>query len=121
MSKSRDLQSQTDVNLSRFAWRFRREIPFDVDDVEILLNKRPEKESLASRQESLKRKEKMLQELFVAATKILTDVQFQFFTSYHVLGMSETAIADAFGVTQPYISIVLSACNKKIKKHLKLL
>lgn len=112
-------QGQVDVNLKKVAWRFQREIPLDSEEVEFILNKRAvvDPEDYATSQ---KRKEKMTQELFVAATKVLTEVQFQFFTAYYVVGMSEVQIADAFNCTQPYVSIVLSACIKKIKKALNL-
>lgn len=113
-----NLQGQVDVNLKKVAWKFQREIPFDSEEVENILSKRAilDPEEYASSQ---KRKEKMVHELFGAATKVLTEVQFQFFTAYYVVGMSEVQIADAFNVTQPYVSIVLSACIKKIKKELK--
>jgi len=122
----RDLQSQTDVNLNRFAWRTRREIPIDIESLEFLINKKKQlvdevlEELLDEGTTSHNKREEMLQQLFVAAAKILTDVQYQFFTAYHVLGMSETQIAESFGVTQPYISIVLSASARKIRKHLKI-
>lgn len=113
------MQSQVDINLNKVAWRFKREIPLDVAEVELLLSKRALPDSDA-RESYQKRKEKMVTELFVAATKVLTEVQFQFFTSYYVIGMSEVQIADSFSVTQPYVSIVISACVKKIRKHLNL-
>lgn len=115
-----NFQSQVDVNLNRVAWRFQREIPLDVEEVELLLSKQPTPEAGEERESYHKRKETMVTDLFVAATKVLTEVQFQFFTSYYVIGMSEVQIADAFSVTQPYVSIVLSACVKKIKKQLNL-
>lgn len=115
-----NIQSQVDINLNRVAWRFQREIPLDSEEVELLLSKQqvvdPE-EREASRQ----RREKMVHDLFIAATKVLTDVQFQIFTAYYVLGMSEVQIADSFQITQAYVSIVLSASRKKIKKSLNLL
>lgn len=119
MTNNNNFQSQVDINLNRIAWRFNREIPLDVAEVELLLSKQtaPDQEERESYQ---RRRERMVTELFVAATKVLTEVQFQFFTSYYVMGMSEVQIADSFNVTQPYVSIVLSACIKKIKKHLKL-
>lgn len=115
MSGSNGFQGQVDVNLKRVAWRFQREIPLDSEEVERILNKRAvvDPDDYAASQ---KRKAQMMQDLFVAATKVLTDVQFQFFTSYYVVGMSEVQIAEAFNCTQPYVSIVLSACIKKIKK-----
>ena len=113
-----NMQSQVDVNLNRVAWRFQREIPFDVEEVELLLSKQPTPAQAEDRENYHKRKETMVAELFVAATKVLTEVQFQFFTSYYVIGMSEVQIAEAMGVTQPYVSTVLSACIKKIKKNL---
>lgn len=119
MSEGSNMQSQVDINLNKVAWRFKREIPLDVAEVELLLSKRALPDSDA-RESYQKRKEKMVTELFVAATKVLTEVQFQFFTSYYVIGMSEVQIADSFSVTQPYVSIVISACVKKIRKHLNL-
>jgi DNA-directed RNA polymerase specialized sigma subunit len=116
--KKGNFQSQVDVNLNRIAWRLQREISLDADNIEHLLSRRTEIDP-AEREIDRKRREKMVEELFVAATKVLTEVQFQFFSSYYVLGMSEVKIADSFGVTQPYVSIVLSACIKKIKKYLK--
>lgn len=115
-----NFQSQVDVNLNRIAWRFQREVPLDSEEVELLLSKQTAVDP-EEREAHRLRKEKMVQDLFVAATKVLTEVQFQLFTSYYVLGMSEVQIADAFNITQPYVSIVLSACIKKIKKHLNLL
>lgn len=114
------MQSQVDINLNKVAWKFKREIPLDVAEVELLLSKRGSPENAEERESYQKRKEKMVSELFVAATKVLTEVQFQFFTSYYVVGMSEVQIADSFNVTQPYVSIVLSASVKKIKRHLNL-
>ena len=118
-----NLQSQVSVNLNRFVWRTQREFPIDAEVLDLLLYKRgslTENENAeADRKEFIVRRQGMLEQLFVAATKVLTDVQFQFFTAYHVLGMSETQIADSFSVTQPYVSIVLSACTKKIKRHLE--
>lgn len=117
--KKGNFQSQVDVNLNRIAWRLQREISLDADNIEHLLSRRSEIDP-EEKEAYRKRREKMVEDLFVAATKVLTEVQFQFFTSYYVLGMSEVQIADSFGVTQPYCSIVLKACVKKIKKHLKL-
>jgi len=116
-----NLRAQSDVNLDRFVWKTSREIPVDIKDLETLLNKRAQEAlSLEERQDYLKKRQELVHNLFEAATKVLTDVQFQFFTAYNVVGMSEIQIADAFDVTQPYVSIVLSASNKKIRKHLKL-
>jgi len=115
-----NLQSQVDFNLNKIAWRLQREIPLDCEEVERLIAKQPTADLLEERESYHRRKEQMVQELFVAATKVLTEVQFQFFTSYYVLGMSEVQVADSFNVTQPYVSIVLSACIKKIKKKLNL-
>jgi len=115
-----NFQSQVDINLNRVAWRFQREIPLDVEEVELLLSKQPAPDLAEERESYHKRKETMVNNLFIAATKVLTEVQFQFFTSYYVIGMSEVQIADAFSVTQPYVSIVLTACVKKIKKQLNL-
>jgi DNA-directed RNA polymerase specialized sigma subunit len=120
MSNNNNFQSQVDINLNKIAWRFQREIPLDIEEVELLLSKRASPDAAEERESYQKRKEKMVNELFVAATKVLTEVQFQFFSSYYVLGMSEVQIADAFKVTQPYVSIVLSASVKKIRKHLNL-
>ena len=114
-----NLPGQVDINLNKVAWRFQREIPLDVEAVELLLNKQPTIDN-EERESYLQRREKMVNELFVAATKVLTEVQFQLFTAYYVLGMSEVQIADAFQITQPYVSIVLTACVKKIKKQLGL-
>lgn len=115
-----NFQSQVDINLNKVAWRFKREIPLDVAEVELLLSKQAAPDLAEERESYHKRKEQMVTELFVAATKVLTEVQFQFFTSYYVIGMSEVQIADSFNVTQPYVSIVLSASVKKIRKHLNL-
>ena len=119
-----NLQSQVSVNLNRFAWRTNRNLPIDAEALDILLYNKgylTEKDPIESDKERkayIAKREELLKQLFVAATKVLTDVQFQFFTAYHVLGMSEIQIATAFDVTQPYVSIVLTACIKKIKKHL---
>ncbi len=115
-----NMQSQVDINLNKIAWRFKREIPLDVAEVELLLSKKAAPEEYEDRESYQRRREKMVNDLFVAATKVLTEVQFQFFTSYYVLGMSEVQIAESFNVTQPYVSIVLSASVKKIKKQLNL-
>ncbi len=123
-----DLHSQTDVNLNKFAWRFQREFAVDGESLEFLLNKnrnfRAEdveaEDAGKDRQAFLEKRQKMIKDLFEAAAKTLTDVQYQFFTSYYVLGLSETQIANNFSVTQPYVSIVLQACAKKIKKYLKI-
>lgn len=118
--KNRNFTSQTDVDLNRIAWRTQREIPMDIAQIEILLNEQHQYEELLEERESRgDKKERMVKELFVAATKVLTDVQFQVFTSYYVLGMSEVQIAESLGVTQPYISIVVKACIKKIKRQIK--
>ena len=127
MSK-KDLNSQTDVNLNRFAYRFQREFAVDAESLEFLINKKrnfvaedmDEEDVSKDRQAFLEKRQKMIKDLFEAAVKTLTDVQYQFFTSYYVLGLSETQIANNFSVTQPYVSIVLQACAKKIKKHLKI-
>lgn len=119
MPTNNNLQSQLDVNLNRIAWRLQREISLDVENIESLISKQlptdPEE-----REKDRKRREKMIGDLFVAATEVLTETQFQFFSAYYILGMSEMQIADSFGVTQPYISTCLSASIKKIKKHLDL-
>lgn len=115
-----NLQSQLSIPLGRVAWRLRREIPLDCEEVERLISKQPTPDLLEERESYHKRKEQMVHDLFVAATKVLTEVQFQFFTSYYVLGMSEAQIADSFSCTQPYVSIVIKACIKKIKKKLNL-
>jgi len=117
--KKSNFQSQVDFNLNRIAWRFQREVSLDVENIEHLLSKRNAEIDPEEKEADRKRRERMVEELFVAATKVLTEVQFQFFTAYYVVGMSEVQIADSFGVTQPYVSIVISACIKKIKKHLK--
>lgn len=114
-----NFQSQVDINLNRIAWRFQREVPLDSEEVELLLSKQTTVDP-EEREAYRLRKEKMVQDLFVAATKVLTEVQFQIFTSYYVLGMSEVQIADSSNITQAYVSIVLSACRKKIKKQLGL-
>ena len=119
-ANNNNFQSQVDINLNKFAWRLQREIPMAVAAIATLINKQYPTQDLEDRENSRRRKEKMIEELFVAATKVLTEVQFQFFSSYYVMGMSETQIAESFNVTQPYVSIVLSACTKKIRKHLKL-
>jgi len=120
MPKDGNFQSQTDVNLGRFAWRVNREIPIDAAGLENLINKNKpfSEETEAERRTSLERRQELVNKLFKAASRILTDVQFQFFTSYYVLGMSEIQIAQAFKCTQPYCSIVLKASIKKIKAHL---
>ena len=112
-------QSQLDFNINKIAWRLQREISLDTENIEAIASKQtvldPEE-----RERDRKRREQMVYDAFAAATKVLTEVQFQFFTAYYVLGMSEVQIADSFGVTQPYISICLSASIKKIKKNLKI-
>lgn len=122
MNKKNNLQSQVDIKLNRYAWRTQKEFPLDIDAIDTLLfNKGALTDEPAySREEYQERREKMVNDLFVAATKVLTEIQFQFFTSYYVLGMSETQVADSFHVTQPYVSIVLSASAKKIRKHLNI-
>ena len=126
---NKDLRSQTDVNLDRFVFRFQREFAVDTESLEFLINRRRNfsreeedaEEAGVARQKFLEKRQKMIKDLFEAAAKTLTDVQYQFFTSYYVFGLSETQIAINFGVTQPYVSIVLQASHKKIKKRLKLL
>lgn len=120
--KNRDLQSQADFNLNRFIFRIQREIPTDSDELERLVNERlvswGDEEN--AREDHQARRREMIDQLFVAATKVLTDIQYQIFSAYSVIGMSEIQIAEGFKVTQPYVSIVLSAAVKKIKKHLRL-
>lgn len=112
-----NLQSQCDVPLGRIMWKQQREISLDTENIELLISKQlavdPEE-----REKERKRREKMIYDLFAAATEVLTETQFQFFTAYYVVGMSEMQISDSFEVSQPYVSIVLSASSKKIRKHL---
>jgi len=125
---NKSFRSQTDVNTDRFIFRIQREIPIEDVELERLINDnqtaiaqtQTDEERLTERQEFQEKRKELVEKLFVAATKVLTDIQFQIFTSYFVMGMSEPQIASSMNVTQPYISIVLSASIKKIKKELKI-
>ena len=114
-----NLQSQLDVPLNRITWKKQWEVSLDVENIESLISKQlildPEE-----REKDRKKREKMINDLFTAAAKVLTETQFQFFTAYYVIGMSEMQIADSFDVSQPYISMCLSTSAKKIKLHLGL-
>lgn len=123
---NKSFRSQTDVNTDRFIFRIQREIPIEDVELEKLVNDnqtaiaqtQTDEERLTERQEFQEKRKELVEKLFVAATKVLTDIQFQIFTSYFVMGMSEPQIATSMNVTQPYISIVLTASIKKIKKEL---
>jgi DNA-directed RNA polymerase specialized sigma subunit len=124
---NKSFRSQTDVNTDRFIFRIQREIPTEGVELEQLVHNnqtaiaqtQTDEERLTERQEFQERRKELVEKLFVAATKVLTDIQFQIFTSYFVMGMSEPQIASSMNVTQPYISIVLTASVKKIKKELR--
>lgn len=125
---NKSFRGQTDVNTDRFIFRIQREIPIEDVELERLVNEnqtaiaqtQTDEERLTERQEFQEKRKELVDKLFVAATKVLTDIQFQIFTSYFVMGMSEPQIASSMNVTQPYISIVLTASIKKIKKELKI-
>lgn len=127
-NNNKSFRGQTDVNTDRFIFRIQREIPIEDIELEKLVNDnqtaiaqtQTDEERLIERQEFQEKRKELVEKLFVAATKVLTDIQFQIFTSYFVMGMSEPQIASSMNVTQPYISIVLTASIKKIKKELKL-
>ena|ERR1035437_5395818 len=124
---NKSFRSQTDVNTDRFIFRIQREIPTDGVELEQLVHNnqtaisqtQTDEERLIERQEFQEHRKELVDKLFVAATKVLTDIQFQIFTSYFVMGMSEPQIATSMSLSQPYISGVLSASVKKIKKELK--
>jgi len=125
---NKSFRGQTDVNTDRFIFRIQREIPIEDVELEKLVNDnqtaiaqtQTDEERLTERQEFQEKRKELVEKLFAAATKVLTDIQFQIFTSYFVMGMSEPQIASSMNVTQPYISIVLTASIKKIKKELKI-
>ena len=125
---NKSFRGQTDVNTDRFIFRIQREIPIEDVELEKLVNEnqtaiaqtQTDEERLTERQEFQEKRKELVEKLFAAATKVLTDIQFQIFTSYFVMGMSEPQIASSMDVTQPYISIVLTASIKKIKKELKI-
>jgi DNA-directed RNA polymerase specialized sigma subunit len=124
---SDSFRSQTNINLDRYIFRVQREIPFDTADLEKLLHENKhfqdlitEEERQADWQATHEKRRQLVEQLFTAASKTLTDIQYQIFCSYYVLGMSEIQIAESFSITQPYVSIVLSASIKKIRKHLRL-
>jgi len=116
------LRSQTDINLDNHTYRrMQREIPTDSEELERLLNERGDTHMDDAEKLSLYEKRRdLVNQLFVAASKVLTNIQYQIFSAYFVIGMSETQIAEGFKITQPYCSIVLTACIKKIKKHLNI-
>lgn len=127
MPPNNDLRSQVDHNFDRIIFRIQKEIPTEAVELERLAGvanegvhgETPEEKALA-RQEYQDRRKELVDQLFKSAAKVLTDIQYQIFTAYFVLGMSEPQIAESFKVTQPYISIVLTAAIKKIRKHLKI-
>ena len=127
MQQNKSFRSQTDVNTDRFIFRIQREIPTDGVELEQLVHNnqtaisqtQTDEERLIERQEFQERRKELVDKLFVAATKVLTDIQFQIFSAYFVMGMSEPQIATSMSLSQPYISGVLAASVKKIKKELK--
>jgi len=121
ISGKKSLRSQTDLNLDKAAYRSQREIPTDTDELERLLNEQaPAFVDNDDKEDYYEKRKELVNQLFTAASKVLTDIQYRIFSAYYVVGMSEIQIANSFHCTQPYVSIVLSASVKKIKKHLKI-
>jgi len=125
----KDLHSQVDSNyLNNFSYRVQREIPVGDSELERLINEKlvnswvvdTQVGTQTSREENCVRRKALVDKVFIAASKVLTDIQYQIFSAYFVVGMNEIQIAKDFNVTQPYVSLVLNACIKKIKRHLNL-
>ena len=67
-----------------------------------------------------KRRERLMNKIYKAAAKCLTDRQFQIFILRYKFGFLETEIARQVQVIQPYVSNTLKVCNTKIRRILRL-
>ena len=63
-------------------------------------------------------RKQMRSDVYKAAASCLTNRQFEIFILRYKGGFKEREISAKLGVNQPYISIVLHACNEKLKRKL---
>ena len=99
------------------------EISMSHEDLERIAQKNSmlleQRQDYEKRKHIVRKQEKLLKKTFRAASRVLTDAQFQIFTMRYAYQMPESEIAQQVGCVQNYISRALKASIKKIQKKLR--